>query len=325
MVTHKFNTKAALSENNIFSWRDFKVKNEVGEGNFARVYKASSPKINVDIALRVLKVSEAAAMNRKKIQREARQLIELDHDHIVRCYGLIIDKLAFVLEYCETIWLIDGSSVLIHSLLGLLNTLEEDLPVAVRLNAVSDIASGLTYLHQKKLIAGDLKPNNILISSNNTRYVFKLSDLSFCQSEKLCSLMSTSYNLAQKEMVFTLLYIASELVKSDFSIQAKQNSATDIFSLAIVIYQVLFPEVSLASFISPVQHLEAIRNMWRPEIPQIQSEKVSITIYKPMIEIMVKCWNEIPIKRPTALEVFTAVKQIEAAKTTDVIWRNQKL
>lgn len=68
----------------------------------------------------------------------------------------------FVLEYCESSWVIDGRNMKIHSLLGLLQALEE-LPITIRLKAISDVGNGLTYLHHRGLIAGDLKLSNVLV------------------------------------------------------------------------------------------------------------------------------------------------------------------
>ena len=53
----------------------------------------------------------------------------------------------------------------IHSLLGRINILNDDFPTSIKLKCFVDAASGSIYLHSLKVVMGDLKPANILVTT----------------------------------------------------------------------------------------------------------------------------------------------------------------
>ena len=303
--------KAILDKKHCFNSDDFIICHELGEGKFARVYKATSPMFG-EVALRILKVSEVAAVNTKKLQIEAMKLCKLNHSNVIKCFGLILSKAAFVLEYCCLEWNIDGEVVNIHSLFGLIQIIENDIPLKLRLTAIKDVSAGLCYLHDNDVVAGDLKPSNVLISTVHGQIIFKLSDLNTNTSSNIaCSLLSTSYNMmTSSDAVFTTLYIAPELINSDYNIQLKQNAATDIYALSILMYQVLFPSETVSTSLTQLQHLESVKNKWRPLVPNIDTSEDTVEVPVLVIEWMKKCWDEIPSARPTAQDIYESVNAI---------------
>ena len=59
----------------------------------------------------------------------------------MKCFGVILEKPAFILELFKATVNIDEENVTIH-------TLEQDIPLEWRLDAAGDIASALLYLHK---------------------------------------------------------------------------------------------------------------------------------------------------------------------------------
>ena len=55
------------------------------------------------------------------------------------------------------------------------------------------------------------------------------------------------------------VYVAPELTTTEYSVTSRQNSGTDIFAFAMVIYQVVFPEINVNNFVSPFKYLEALK------------------------------------------------------------------
>lgn len=45
------------------------------------------------------------------------------------------------------------------------------------MHVVQDIAEGLTYLHQNKIVHQDIKPANILVDTRGDKPIYVLSDL----------------------------------------------------------------------------------------------------------------------------------------------------
>lgn len=58
------------------------------------------------VAIRMLKVVENAALDKKKILREEEELLKFQHINIVRTYGILLYKNRFVQEYCVKIFFI---------------------------------------------------------------------------------------------------------------------------------------------------------------------------------------------------------------------------
>ena len=259
-------------------------------------------KRNTDIALRKLKLTEVAAVNRRKFQNEALQLIKIVHPNIVQCYGIILEERTFVLECCEQMVNDCGEMVVIHSLLGLINTMEDSIQPYTKLKAIHDISNGLAYLHSRNVIAGDLKLSNILVSEG---WLFKIADFSVETAHRHnLAMLSTTYSNQNNELTYTLYYLAPELMGSNIT-NCNKNSKTDIFSFAIMMFEIVFPGVEFRLHTTAVQHMEAVKLNWRPPIP---SNSVCDSL-EPMIDVMTKCWNDNPTVRMEAAEINLKIRK----------------
>ncbi len=93
-------------------------------------------------------------------------------------------------------------------------------------NITKQICSVLYYLHQSKYIYYDLKPDNILVSSDDEIPQFRLIDLGLAEY----SPSQTDY-----EIKGTAHYIAPELLKKE-----NHNHSVDFYSLGIILYQLIY-------------------------------------------------------------------------------------
>lgn len=68
-----------------------------------------------------------------------------------------------------------------HSLRQLIDCVagaDKNIPMDLKCEGLLQVACGLTYLHQRKTIHGDLKSANVLVSGlSEGDYVFKLCDM----------------------------------------------------------------------------------------------------------------------------------------------------
>ena len=303
------NINSVLSDKYYYSWDQFEILHAIGEGKFARVYEAACDGFKNNIALRVLKLPENSVINQRKLGREVRQLVEFKHVNIVCCYEIVRSKVAYVLEFCVAKVKIDGEEVSIHTLLGLINTYGDDLPWHIRLNALKDILQELSYVHQKRFVVGDLKPSNVLVSTSwKGEIIFKLTDLNVSTKPRHSSLISSSYQVNNIEIVYTMLYLAPELLSNDLQVTLVQSVKTDIYAFSILMYQVLFPEVDFFCFSSIVQYLKAVIQKWRPLVPSFCDDKeLPCDIYLMLISMMKQCWDESPLMRPTADQIHPVI------------------
>jgi len=128
-------------------------------------------------------------------------------------------------------------------------TLEEflssnpDLPFQARLRILHDVSCGLLQIHECSVIHGDVKPDNVLLfrntdsnedNSHQFNFTAKIADFShsIIDTGSLTSLPGGTYG-----------YIAPEALEGN--INPEYAKATDVFSLGMLFWRVLFPDVEL--------------------------------------------------------------------------------
>jgi len=177
----------------------------LGEGGFARVFSALDLKGD-PVAVKVLKSRDPKAG--KLFATEAANWSVLRHENIVRLFDYNI----FPIPYLES-ELCDGSVEREMSYGA--------LPVERAIELVKQIAHGLSYAHQRRILHGDIKPSNILIKDNQA----KISDwgLSKMKTEQSVSIAGV-----------TLQYAAPEQLSREFG---GADERTDIYQLGVMLYQ----------------------------------------------------------------------------------------
>jgi eukaryotic-like serine/threonine-protein kinase len=141
----------------------FEVSGPLGEGAMGEVYRARDPRLNRDVALKVLPHSLSADPERlARFTREAQVLASLNHPNIAAIYGLEEQRgepgphtSALVLE------LVDGPTLTDRIALGAV-PLDEALPIA------RQIAEALEAAHEQGIVHRDLKPANIKLRTDGT-------------------------------------------------------------------------------------------------------------------------------------------------------------
>ncbi|KAG2491374.1 hypothetical protein HYH03_010371 [Edaphochlamys debaryana] len=144
---------------------------------------------------------------------------ELDHPNVVKLYEVIHDpsnnKLLMIMEYVEGGCVLAGSSP----------TQKIPIPESTAVKYFRDVVKGLEYLHFNRIVHGDLKPDNLLMSSSGKVKISDFGSARFCE---------------KSDMIFatagTPMFMAPEMC------QGKQFNGFpgDIWALGICLFMFVF-------------------------------------------------------------------------------------
>jgi len=198
----------------------YQILAQLGQGGMATVYKAYHAALDRYVALKVLHpafTDDATFMSR--FQREARVVARLDHPNIVPIYDFA--------EYEGRPYLvmkfIEGETLKALLARGRLS-FRQMLPI------VEAVGAALAYAHQQNVIHRDVKPSNILISTDGKIY---LTDFG------LARMVQSSTSLTADQLVGTPQYISPEQAMSKPDLDAR----SDIYSFGVVVYEMVVGRV----------------------------------------------------------------------------------
>ncbi len=193
----------------------YQVREFLGRGGMAEVYKVWDAHRNTNLAMKVL--HEELALDQvfmRRFQREADTLAQLQHPNIVRFYSLEQEgPLAFMLlDY------IDG-----ETLKRLIFESGGPVDPGQILAILRPICGALQFAHDEGRVHCDIKPGNIMIHRNGTPLVadFGIARMTDAATTTLAG-------------IGTPAYMAPEQIMGD-----DPTPATDIYALGIVLFEML--------------------------------------------------------------------------------------
>jgi serine/threonine-protein kinase len=198
----------------------FRLVERLGEGGMGVVYRATDPRLERDVALKVLKPGPAGAGSvRDRLRTEARTLSRLIHPNIATLFDLDRDgeREFLVLEF------VPGQTL--DRLL-----LDGPLPEA-RCRAIGiEIAEALAAAHELGLVHLDLKPGNVIVTPRGR---CKVLDFGLARLEEgdVDSRDPTRSEQAGS-LAGTLPYLAPEQVRG-----AAPDARTDLWALGVVLHE----------------------------------------------------------------------------------------
>jgi predicted Ser/Thr protein kinase len=201
----------------------------VGQGGMGAVYKAKQRNLDRLVALKIFLYRSDDPEFAERFKREARALGKLNHPNIVVVHSFgVRDTMHFLLmEY------VDGLNLRQV-------TQEETLDPVHAMQLVPDLCDALQYAHSEGVIHRDIKPENILL---DTRGRIKIADFGLA---KIAG--GNDAGLTQTQQVMgTWNYMAPEQKERPTEVDHR----ADIYSLGVVIYEMLTGELPLGRFRAP--------------------------------------------------------------------------
>ena len=199
---------------------DLEIIELIGRGGMGAVYKARQKSLDRPVALKLLPRSLAADPEfAKRFEAEAKALATLNHPNIVTVheFGQRGDFYFLLMEY------VDGPNL--RSLL-----VDHRLSPHEALAIVPPLCDALEFAHQRNIVHCDIKPENLIL---NTDGKVKIADFGIARI-----LGQTSTDAEPEKAAGTPAYMAPEQKDSPHSIDTR----TDIYSLGVVIYEMLTGE-----------------------------------------------------------------------------------
>ncbi|MCR5195542.1 MAG: Stk1 family PASTA domain-containing Ser/Thr kinase [Pseudobutyrivibrio sp.] len=232
----------------------YEVIDKVGSGGMSDVYRAKDHILGREVAIKILKqeFSEDATFV-AKFRTEAQSAAGLEHPNIVNIYDVGSENGMYfiVMEYVEGITL----KTYIEKK-GQLN-FKEAISIAIQ------VGRGIEAAHQKGIIHRDIKPQNIIISTEGK---VKVTDFGIARA--------ASANTIHADVMGSVHYSSPEQARNGFV-----DGKSDIYSLGIVMYEMVTGRVPFDgdnTVAIAIQHLQedmVVPSAYAPDLP-ISLEKI---------------------------------------------------
>ena len=213
---------------------ELEVLDIVGQGGMGFVYKARQKNLGRIVALKLLSTSLMDDPQfAERFSREARAMAMMNHPNIIAIYdfGNRGSYYYLVMEF------VDGLN-----LRQLIQTTRLEPQEAMQL--VPQLCDALQYAHDRGIVHRDIKPENVLLSQDGR---VKIADFGLA---KLTGSTNANFTLTQTQQVMgTLNYMAPEQREKPNEVDHR----ADIYSLGVVIYELLTGELPLGRFAPPSQ------------------------------------------------------------------------
>jgi len=263
-----------LSEGMMLANR-YEIVDKVGTGGMSDVFKAKDHILGRNVAIKVLKQEFGEDINFvTKFRTEAQAAAGLEHPNIVNIYDVGSEnKMHYiVMEYIEGITL----KTYIEKR-GKIN-FNESISIAIQ------VANGIRAAHNKRIVHRDIKPQNIMISTEGK---VKVTDFGIAHA--------ASNNTVNSDMMGSVHYTSPEQARNGFV-----DYKSDIYSLGIVMYEMVTGKVPFSgdSAVSiAIQHLQEDITL-----PSKYAVDIPISLEK----IILKCTQKSPDRRYNTMDELIA-------------------
>jgi serine/threonine protein kinase len=225
----------------------------VGQGSFATVYEGFQTATGQAVAVKKIRINEI--QNRvNKLWSEIKIMKRLDHQRIVKLYDVHLDAneevLYLFLEWCDR---------------GDLSALIKNSRLSEReaCHYFNQIREGMEFLSKNSIVHRDIKPQNILLQTNDSGVSVKICDFGLSTLADTNSLMNT--------MCGSPMYMAPEVIAHE-----TYTVKSDLWSLGVILYELIYQTHPYPAT-NYYQLTRAIkRQIEYPESPAISNECIEL-------------------------------------------------
>ncbi|GLT47230.1 hypothetical protein SLA2020_209400 [Shorea laevis] len=280
------------------------IKSVIARGTFGTVHRGIYD--GQDVAVKLLDWGEEGhrteveiASLRAAFVQEVAVWHKLDHPNVTKFIGATMGSsgLQVQTENGQIAMPSNICCVVVEYLPGgalksfLIKSRRRKLAFKVVVQIALDLARGLSYLHSQKIVHRDVKTENMLLDKTRT---VKIADFGVARVE------ASNPNDMTGE-TGTLGYMAPEVLNGN-----PYNRKCDVYSFGICLWEIYccdmpYPDLSFSEVTSAV-----VRQNLRPEIPRCCPSSLA--------NVMKRCWDANPEKRPEMEEVVSLLEVIDTSK-----------
>ena len=207
----------------------YKILGELGRGAMGVVYRAEDPALDRVVALKTILLTDEVDSRKeyeKRFAMEARAAGKLNHPNIVTTFDFGEEgDLAFL-----AMELLEGTDLRTR-------LKEGELPTDEAVEIALQVADGLSFAHERGVVHRDIKPGNIMLLERGGA---KIMDFGIAR------MRSEDFKTSTGMVLGTPRFMSPEQIAG-----AAVDQRSDIFSLGVVLYEMLTGQMLFAGADSP--------------------------------------------------------------------------
>jgi serine/threonine protein kinase len=253
----------------------YEVESVVGAGGIGILYRARQLRLDRPVALKVVEPDVARdPVVLERLRREARTVAAFDHPNVVPLYEAGEEHGAV---YVVTRW-VEGTE------LGTLIVAKGPLEPGRAAWIAAQIAAALEEAHAKGLVHRDVKPSNVILTSEDHVY---MTDFGLAKRAETAPGLT-----AVDQMLGTVDYVAPELIEG-----SEPDARSDVYSLGCVLFEMLAGEAPFADQVGGMAKMWAHVNAEPAPLGERRSD-----VPPALEDLMRRAMAKAPAARPSAAE-----------------------
>jgi ABC-type transport system substrate-binding protein len=198
----------------------YELVSELGRGGMGVVYLARDPRLNREVAVKILPPALLTPASEQRFQREAELVAQMDHPAIVPIYDIGQHEGSFYF----LMPVVRGTNL--RQFLR-----ESPRSLGEIIDIVMQVADALDYSHGRGIVHRDIKPENIMVTQEEGTLRARVMDFGLAKAASENNLTKTG------TLIGTVLYLSPEQVTA-----RELDGRSDIYSLGTVLYEALAGE-----------------------------------------------------------------------------------
>ena len=233
----------------------------LGEGSFAKVYLAQDTNTKKKFALKRFKLKELQHIESgvSQLEREISVIKRISHPNIIKLHEVLHD------EEGDVVYLVEDFADC-GSLFNIIDDMAEEkrkMDMSMIKHIFKNVLKGVAYLHSRGIVHQDIKPSNILVSSDASVF---LADFGVGHSFQSTAMV-----------VGSPAYQAPEALTDEWTDSEPPNPAQeDVWSLGIALYQTVFGKLPFKG--ENVYEIVQNINHTNLEIPEKTDKQLEVLI-----------------------------------------------